>query len=298
MKILVTGSTGFVGRNLIPKLIENGHQILEITRSVEKSKNLFGLKTLKVKITNNHKLFARKISDFEPEIVIHLASYLSAADDYGTMMNLINSNITFLTRLLDSISKVNLKLFINTGTCAEYKTGGENILEPAYLYSATKTASRSFIDYYSKTFNFKQFTVIPYTIYGGHDSQKKIIDYFYDSISSNQNLDFSPGFQKLDFIHINDIISLYVHLINNYELIPNKQYIYAGTGVGTSLRDLAKLIEKSTESKLKINWGGKAYRPNDIMDATANIKLNDFEPNWHYKIDLEEGINLYLSNKD
>jgi nucleoside-diphosphate-sugar epimerase len=297
MKILITGSTGFVGRNLVPILIENGHEILEVTRSTKKSKILYGFQTSKIKITNNHEKFKNKIIDFQPDVVIHLASYLSSSDDYETMKNLIDSNIIFLSRLLDAISKVNLKLFINTGTFAEYKTGAKNVLEPAYLYAATKTASRSFVNYYSKTFNFKELTVIPYTIYGGEDSQKKIIDYFYDSIRSKKKLDFSLGFQKLDFIHVSDIVKLFNHLIDNFDSISNKSVIYAGTGVGTSLRDLANLIEKLTQKKLKLNWGGKNYRSNDIMDATATVSLNNFEPKWESAIDLEQGLNLFLKNR-
>jgi nucleoside-diphosphate-sugar epimerase len=297
MRILVTGSTGFIGRHLIPALLDKDHQVLEITRSSEKSFNIYGTKTLKLEITNNHDYFKSTIIDYNPEIVIHLASFLTASDEYKDINNLIESNITFLLRILDSISNTEAKLFINTGTFAEYKTGKEIIKEPAYLYAASKTASRSFVDYYSKTYNFKQFTVVPYTIYGGIDSQKKIIDYLYDSISSQDILDLSPGNQKLDFIHVFDIVNLYLHLIKNFDSIPNNQNIYAGTGVGTSLKELAILIEELTSSKLKINWGGKAYRINDIMDATAMIQLNDLIPSWSARIGLEEGVNLYLKDK-
>ncbi|WP_100613698.1 NAD-dependent epimerase/dehydratase family protein [Confluentibacter citreus] len=297
MRILVTGSTGFIGRHLIPELVIKNHQILEITRSYEKSLNIHGSKTLKLEITSDHDYFKGIIIDFKPEIVIHLASFLTPSDGYKDINNLVESNITFLLRILDSISQVELKLFINTGTFAEYKSGTDNIYEPAYLYSATKTASRSFVNYYSKTYNFKQFTVVPYTIYGGADSQKKIIDYLYESIFSIENLDLSPGNQKLDFIHILDIVSLYLHLIENFETIPNMQNIHAGTGVSTSLRDLAKLIEKLTKKKLRINWGGKEYRHNDIMDATANVELNKFKPRWSARISLRKGVNLYLKDK-
>ena len=152
-KILVTGSTGFVGRHLVPDILNGGHSVLELTRSISKSYELFGNKTLKIDI--NDSLFKEKIIEYKPEIVIHLASFLS--------------------KLLNAVSETQLDFFINTGTFSEYKNGDEELI-PAYFYAATKTASRSIIDYYSNTYCFKQATVIPYTIYGGNDSQKKIID--------------------------------------------------------------------------------------------------------------------------
>lgn len=296
MKILITGSTGFVGRNLVPKLIKNGHQILELTRSVEKSKKLYGLKTLKFKITNNQELLTKKIIDFEPEIVIHLASYLSSSDDYETMKNLIDSNIIFLSRLLDSISKVNLKLFINTGTFAEYFKG-DGVFEPAYLYAATKTASRSFLDYYSTVCNFKQATVVPYTIYGEQDTKKKIIDLIYDSITNPTPLDLSPGEQVLDFIHIDDVTDFYLSLIQNIEKLPTKSNFQLGTGIGHTLKQVTAIIEEVIQRKTNINWGGKSYRKSDVMYAVADnskmINILNFRP----KVIIDEGIKTYIKNK-
>ena len=295
-KLLITGSTGFVGRHLIPVLINNGFKVLEITRSKNKSIKLFGSTTSKIEV-NDFK-FEQKIIDFNPEIIIHLASCLTSSDEFEDVRKLIDTNITFFSKILNVTKKIKLKLFINTGTFAEYSSGDNQDYYPAYLYSATKTASRSFLHYYSTTYNFKEFTVVPYTIYGGDDSQKKIIDYLLDSKDSNKGIDLSPGNQKLDFIHIDDIVDLYIHLIKNQKTIPNRQNIFAGTGVGTTLKDLATLISNHTENKLNLNWGRKEYRKNDIMVATAPIGLNNFTPKWRAKTTLNTGLKKYINKKN
>ena len=79
-KILITGSTGFVGRHLVPELTYKGYEVLEITRSKNKSIELFGDATSKVEV-NDFK-FEQKIIDFNPEIIIHLASYLTSSDEF------------------------------------------------------------------------------------------------------------------------------------------------------------------------------------------------------------------------
>ena len=293
MKIIVTGSTGFVGRNLIPKLIQQGHDILELTRSINKSKQLFGNKTIKIEVKDLK--FKIKILEFNPEIVIHLASYLTSSDKFEDTTNLINTNISFLCKVLDAVSKTDIKLFINTGTFAEYFKG-DGDLEPAYFYAATKTASRAFVDYYSATYNFKQSTVVPYTIYGGNDSQKKIIDILYDSINSKQSIDLSPGEQVLDFIHVDDVVEFYITLVNKLYTLDFKTNFQLGTGKGTSLKKLAILIENFTGEKTKINWGGKAYRISDIMFAVAHLSSAKEVLDWSPKIQLAEGLKYIYDN--
>ena len=291
MKIIVTGSTGFVGRNLIPKLIQQGHDILELTRSIKKSKQLFGNKTIKIKVKDLK--FKIKILEFNPEIVIHLASYLTSSDKFEDTTKLINTNISFLCKVLDAVSKTDIKLFINTGTFAEYFKG-DGDLEPAYFYAATKTASRAFVDYYATTYNFKQCTVVPYTIYGGKDSQKKIIDIIYDSIDSKQPIDLSPGEQVLDFIHVEDVVEFYVTLVNKLDTLDYKTNFQLGTGKGTTLKELAILIENVTGKKTKINWGGKKYRSSDVMFAVANLSSAKKVLDWRPKFQLAEGLkNIY-----
>lgn len=290
MKVLVTGSTGFVGRNLVPKLLDAGHQVLEITIEPELSNKLYGSRTEKYVISDDQTGLKSSLEVFKPDVAIHLASFLTSADDYDTLQKLLNANIVFFCRLLDALKNTNLRAFINTGTFAEYFKGDGNF-DPAYLYAATKTASRSFLDYYSKVYNFKQITIVPYSIYGGNDTQKKIIDIITDSINSKVPIDLSPGEQVLDFIHIDDVVNLFLSVTENLNALPDKINVQAGTGKGTTLKQLAKLIEKITNKKINVNWGGKPYRPSDVMYAVADVSKINL---WNAQIDLASGILIHL----
>lgn len=290
--IIITGSTGFVGRNLVPLLIDSGYNVLELTRDIIKSQKLYGNKTSKFKLGATQISMRSKIRRFDPHICIHLASYITPNDSFDESKKLIDSNISLLISILDGLKESNLKYFINTGTFAEYSKD-KNKLSPAYLYAATKTASRPFIEYYSNLLKFKYCTVIPYTIYGGVDSQKKIIDLIFDSIGSEIPLKLSPGNQILDFIHIDDVIGYYLYLIKNKSQISNKSVFHLGTGKGHSLRQLALIIEELTASKTNISWGAKEYRENDIMYAVSTSTFSDqFNP-----IKLRDGIGLFKNIK-
>ena len=292
-KILITGSTGFIGKHLVEKLFNEGHTILEITRNKTKSSELFGDMTSKIEV--NDISFGNKIIEFDPNVVVHLASYLTSSDNWDDVEKLIESNILFLSKLLNIVSKLNLDLFINTGTSAEYFKGDDEF-NPAYFYAATKTASRSILNYYSNAYNFKQSTVVPYTIYGGNDSSKKIIDLIFESIETEKKLDLSPGEQVLDFIHIDDVVSFYQHLIKHKKKISNKTNFKLGTGIGHDLQQVSSIIESVTNKKTNINWGGKEYRQSDVMYAVANLNAIKDKLTWRPKISLKEGIKKTIKN--
>lgn len=296
MKILITGSTGFVGRHLVPKLLVNGHEVTEVTIEPEVSEQLYGTKTNKILVSKDQDEFTSIIENAKPEAVIHLASFLTAADDFQTLEKLLNVNLVFYCRLLDALKNCDIRLFVNTGTFAEYFKG-DGVFNPAYLYSATKTASRSFLDYYSKVYNFKQATVVPYTIYGGNDTQKKIIDIIYDSIGSKVPVDLSPGEQVLDFIHVDDVADFYCTLIEKQDKLEHKTNFQLGTGVGTTLKQLAIIIEQATGKTTNINWGGKPYRPADVMYAVANVNHQNIIFGWQPVVDINNGVRRFLSNK-
>lgn len=272
MKLLITGATGFIGRYFVPAILmyKNTETALIITRNIDKSKQLFTHSKCKFCQIEDIKL----ISEFNPDIVIHLAAKLTSSNNSDVIDDLIDSNIKFGIKLLDTLKNCsNLKLFINFGTFAEYRLGPDKV-NNAYLYSATKTAFRTFLDYYSELSGYKYIHVVPYTIYGGIDSSKKIMDYITDSFNSQSPIKMSGGEQVLDFIHIKDVVRFLKFIIENkskWKKIPSGETIHLGTGKGTSIQMLSKIMEKKYGSKCNIAWGTLPYRERDVMYAVAPI---------------------------
>jgi nucleoside-diphosphate-sugar epimerase len=295
MKILVTGSTGFVGRHLIPELLLSGHEVLEVTIEPDVSERIFGVSTTRYTLTDNQDGLIACVKDYSPEIIIHLASYLTSADDYLTLQKLLKVNVEFLSRILDCTKYIDLKLFINTGSSSEY-LNGDHELEPAYLYSATKIAGRTILDYYSRIRDFKQTIAIPYTIYGGIDSQKKIIDILYNSLDNPASKDLSPGGQTLDFIHISDIVRYYLYMVEKWNDLPLNSKYHLGTGEGTTIQQLAQMLEAKTQKTANVNWGGILYRESDIMYSIATNVDSNIQ--WRPKVSLSEGLNMYIAQRE
>lgn len=284
MNIIITGATGYVGGNLISAFLElTGHKLYAITRNSSSLPN-------EVVIIKDDLDLEKNIVLAKPDIVIHLASYLTSKSEPEDIEKLISSNIAFGTKLLNALKGVELQCFINVGSFSEFHFN-DGVLNPTYLYSATKSAFRPILKYYSEISKFKVLNVIPFSIYGGIDSQKKIMDILFDALDSKEPVKMSDGFQYLDFIHINDVVDFFVQLSNNFSAIDNEE-LYLGTGKAHNLREVAVMIEQISGKKINADWGAYPPRERDTNHACAPIGKLKEKLNWQPKITIEAGLKL------
>jgi nucleoside-diphosphate-sugar epimerase len=286
-RILVTGSSGFLGSALVSKLLDSGNHVLSIARETTiKSSHAVNYQVCLLTQTDI-------IQDFNPQIVINLATYSSSGDDLETQYKIIDSNIVFLSNLLLVIKHLKIELFINTGTFAEYFSNDDEF-DPAYFYSATKTAGRFLIKYFSKSYSFKTVSVVPYSIYGPNDKRKKLIHALLDSLESDLPVKTTEGKQVLDFVYIDDVVRAYSALIDKADSVEDGLVFRIGTGKGVTIRELVIEIELITGKKANILWGEIPYRKRDIMLAIADITTAKSKLDWEPECNLHDGLSKML----
>lgn len=293
-KIIITGADGFVGRNLIPKLIEKKYKLLLIGSNKVSLDRVYNEITLNFSyIDLNQSEMEDAFLKFKPDFLINLAAYSTSSDSFDNLKKLYTANILYLGKILDALKHTGLQTFVYVGSSTEFLNGSRKY-DPAYLYSATKSAGREILNYYSKTYGFKTITITPYNIYGGDNTQKKIIDLLISSLKSQSAIDITLGNQSLDFIHINDIVDLFINVIEKEAIIPNNTDFHAGTGVATNLKDIASILERISGKQTNINWGGVPYRKRDTMYSVANISLQKQLLNWEPSVSIESGLEIIL----
>lgn len=295
-KILITGATGFVGKTLIPYLHNNGvKDIALLVRNEEKAHRLFGDIDLRI-ISLQDESWKDEVKNFNADIVIHLAAFFSTKYDDSTAVNLVNSNLLFTTELLVALQDTDCKYFVNTGTFTEFLYGDGKYF-PANLYSATKTAERSIIQYFTNLSGRKWINIILYSPYGRKNDYKKVIDYMVDAMDAKEQVAFSKGEQVLDFIHVDDIADFYLNLLQKIDLLNNPfEEFHLGTGEGHSIREVAQIMEEVFGKKINANWGGLPYRKFDIMHAIAPVKKNKDVLGWMAKIDMHSGMEIFKAD--
>ena len=282
MKVVLTGITGFVGQELMPMLQKEckGHEFLTLNIDVNDAKEKYPYSDY-ANFKHVHTTDLESVLDFNPDMVLHLATVTTSRNDTEIIHPIISANIEFGVLLLDTLSKCkNMKLFVNEGK-----------YDNAYLYSASKTAFRSFLDYYSSLCGYKYINAIPYTVYGGKMTVKRLLDYIYESLDAPEPVNMTGGEQVLDFVHVSDVASFFVQSIVNFERfikLNNGENIHLGTGIGHTIREVASVIENKTGKKANINWGALPYRERDIMYAVAPVGKNYDKIGWKANINITQ----------
>jgi CDP-paratose synthetase len=293
MRLLLTGITGFVGQNLLPMIIREVPAVeiltLNIPADIEKAREMYPYPNCRHILTSD----LDEVVQFNPEMAMHLATVTTARNDTEIIRPMLSANIEFGVLLLDALTRCDaLRLFVNTGSFAEYRYG-PSALNDAYLYAATKSAYRHFVDYYSQLKGFKYITVVPYSIYGGKPTVKRLMDYIVEAMDAEEPVDMTAGEQILDFTHVCDLAGFYVHILKNPDLflrLDNGEEFHVGTGKGISIRELVAIVEQVYGRKCNIRWGGRPYRERDTMHAVAPIAKNIALVNWRAQISVEQGV--------
>lgn len=292
--ILVSGATGFIGKNLVKGLLQKEYKVI-ITLN-EDEKNPFNeavtgfiIKPESLEETIN------TIRDNNIDGVIHLASFVQADQhESKDIIKLIYSNILFATQVLDCAVKAKVKWLINTGT---YWQNYQNaVYSPVNLYAATKQAFEDIAKYYIETNQIKFCTLRLFDTYGPNDTRPKIFNLWAKIAETGESLDMSPGEQVIDISHVDDIVGAFLalaKLLQNNDPKVNNGSIYAvKADKRFSLKELAKIFEESVGKKLNINWGGRSYREREVMIPWENSEV---VPGWVPKVDIRSEISKLIT---
>ncbi|MEK7169132.1 MAG: NAD(P)-dependent oxidoreductase [Patescibacteria group bacterium] len=267
MKILVTGSSGFIGSNLIKKLKGN---------VIQYDRNNNPLETL-----DNKDLLKSKLKDIE--IVYHLAGISNPNSE-----DLYNVNFLGTKNLIDSINELgqNTKI-IYASTFGVYQIPQKgDIINERYKINPRNEYGRSKLKAESLVLNNSKNIVLRLSnIYGIGMSPEKhsVVANFIDSIVKNIDIKVFEKNATRDFLHIDDAIDAFIKASENVD----GGIFNICTGVETSILDLIKLIEKKLNKKAKLNFStktsGSGYWRGDYSKAQNILK-------WKPSIFLEKGI--------
>ena len=287
MKILVTGATGYLGESFV-QLLQNKYEIVALVRN---NSNIEFLEKMNCDIqryfNDNDILDIFKMHDFDG--VVHFASNVSVNHIYDDINNLINSNITFGTLLLEASVITKVKWFVNTGTF--WQNYQNELNNPVNLYAATKEAFENIARFYTETSNLIFTTIKLNDTFGPRDKRAKIFNFWNSIALSGETFKMSAGEQIIDISYIDDVLSAYEQLLKHLssdKAATFKDRIFVVTNKEkVTLRELARLFERVTHSKLNIVWGGREYREREVMSPYS---LGLTVPGWRQQYSLEDAI--------
>ena len=330
MKILITGSSGFIGFHLSKKILDQGHKVL----GVDCMNNYYDVKLKKARlnILKKYKNFSfRKINlenekkikslfkEFKPSIVVHLAAQAGVRYSIDKPRLYLKSNIDGTFNVIEASYNVNVEHLIMASSSSVYGANRnipfkeidktENQLS---IYAATKKANESMAHSYSNIWKIPITMLRFFTVYGPWGRPDMALFKFTKGILNNKAIDiYNNGYMYRDFTYIDDIVDGIYLLLKK---IPNKKQIgkykndslskvapFRILNIGNSNKVL--LLNFLKEIELRLNKKSKRkYMPlqkGDVIKTLSNIKLiksiAKYDPKTNYKKGIREFIKWYKS---
>ena len=172
-KILLTGSSGFIGLNLLESLSKK-NKLFIILRN-RSSNKIFENKNIKIIKFKNYTSLNSQLKKIKVDIVIHCATYYVKIHKFSDIKKFCDSNILLGNIILENLEKMRVKKFINFSTIWENANGKMN--NPKNLYSAYKKSFSAILEFYKKKLNdIKFYELMISDTFGLNDKRKKIIN--------------------------------------------------------------------------------------------------------------------------
>ena len=266
LKILILGSEGFVGNNLVDGLSIN-HEVF-CADLIDSSNHP---NYTKFDVTN---LSSVENTVKDVDVVIDLVAHSLVSSIEGPAKN-AEINIIGLLNILEACTKNNIKKIIFTSASSligDPKTpqvSEDHLATPKTAYGISKLASEHYLRLYYELTNLKFVIFRFFNIYGPYQ-KNGLIPSLYSRIAKNQPLTvFGKGDQIRDYVFIQDIIPFFEKaIIGNSS--DNKIY-NMGTGKGTSILEIINILSNTMKIKPEIEF--KDPRPGEIGNFVADPKL-------------------------
>ena len=294
IRILVTGGSGMVGSNLIPRLVSEGALVYAFARPSTQFSNLdLGKDQVMVMegdITDRASLDVA-VNQVRPEIMFHLASTPFNQVNLNSQRHM-DVNAIGTLNLLESAKQISGVKVIFTGSIAAYG-GGSNLHEdlpmlPSTLLGASKACASILIGTYARLYNLNTVELRLFSPYGPWENPTRFIPHVITSALLGNDISMTSGVQERDYVYIGDVIDALV--TSAMVAIPSGSVLNIGSGVGTPIRCMAKQILKIMGNPVNLSLGSVTTRDDEIMEMSADITAAKNTLNWEPKTTLPDGV--------
>lgn len=261
MKIIVTGGMGFIGSNLVRRLVSAGHDVVVID-------NLFNC-SITNRVDGVRYVIAPTsdiwlVRDFSPDVIFHLGEYSRVEQSFDDIKDVFELNVVSTFAVIDYSLRNNAKL-IYAGSSTVLGDDGA-ALSP---YSFFKQQNIDLIKNYGRWFGLRYAITYFYNVYGPGESSGAygtVIAKFLDRHRRGEPLQVTePGTQKRNFTHVDDIVTGLMLVMDDG--------VGNGFGIGSdesySIIDVAKMIS----DKIEITPGRQGNRMSSklMTDKTKSL---------------------------
>lgn len=293
-KVLITGITGYIGSRLA-KALARDCAVYGLAR--QPLNEIYLSPELREKMTllpydgRGESVFAA-LEASRPDVVYHLAAHYTAAHDMQSIPQLLESNVTFGTYLMEAMGAVRCRRLVYATTVTTHRTGEG--YQPLTLYAATKQAFADLVEYYAGTGAVSAAAVALSDTYGPGDRRPKVLNLIRQAILQETALDLTSGRQIYDAVYIDDVVSGFIRAAAALEQPGNAhQFFQLSAENPRSLRKTVELMLEVNSLNFQANWGGQ---PDPDYMPGYPLRIFPAPPGWQPHVTLEEGLRRFWNS--
>jgi nucleoside-diphosphate-sugar epimerase len=295
-RAFVTGGTGFVGANLVRRLLADGNEVHLLVRPGHQAWRLADLRSgIEIHETDlaDGVALKRTLQDVRPDWIFHLAAY-GAYSSQGDLSRMVATNVMGTTNLLEACSAVGFDAFVNAGSSSEYgfkdHPPAENeALDPNSFYAVTKASATMLCRQTARQLDLPVTTLRLYSVFGPWEEPTRLIPTLICYGLRGLFPPMAAPTVSRDFVFVDDATEAFILAARNPA--DEKGAVYnVGSGHQSSLEEVAKVAARVLSIPAAPEWKAMPNRNWDtdrwIADPAKATRLLG----WSAAYDFEEGF--------
>ena len=271
-KVLITGSEGFVGKNLIRYLKDYSY----VLKTNDQANDL--------KLSESWKQFEKC------DCLIHLAGKSFVPKSWEEPGKFIENNILLITNALEycRINKTKL-IFLSSylyGNCKSLPIKEDSPIEANNPYALTKLLSEKLCHFYKENFQLNHLILRVFNLYGPGQPNNFLLSKIINQTKYEKFIQLESLKPKRDYVFIDDLCSAIVKSIN-YE--GHENIFNIGSGKSYSVKEVIDIVQSIYGTSLDV-LEKKISRKNEIFNTLADINLAKKELGWAPIYSIKEGL--------
>lgn len=291
MKILITGSSGFIGQHLLPRIKELG-DVYELKSDL-----------------TDHQAIQDEVKAIAPDTIVHLAARTEVQKSFYEQVSFSEVNYVGTVNLIEACRQLNpMPYFVfastmevygwqpisdeveHTGTYKESVAFDENTIpHPNAPYAVAKFGCEKYLEYAERAYGLRWTAMRQTNCYGRKDNDFFVTEQIISQMLKGDvcNLGYAEPYRN--FIYIDDLLDAWMTLIGNPDKCSGEIFTI-GPDEPRKIRDCADYIAEQLNWKGTINWDTKDPRHGEIWWLNSNHKKLTELTGWKPKVSYEEGI--------
>lgn len=290
-RVLVTGSSGFLGSHVCARLLALGADVRASSRRQKPRDPRASRKRTSVRSVQTDlediKSVQRMLGSLKPDVILHFSGHVTAAPDLAAVRPTFDSLLSSTVNILTAAAELGCcRRIVIPGSLTE-PPPGESDAAPTSPYAAAKWASSAYARMFHALYRLPVVIVRAAMTYGPGQPRHRLLPYVILSVLSDAPPRLTDGRLEADWTYVDDMVEGILAAASAPDV--DGLTIDLGTGRTTSAREIVDLTLELMETPLRAEYGALPSRPNERVRA-ADVSLARERLGWTASTSLREGL--------